>query len=115
MRVRATVLVDRDRTYVSIDGRTYEVPHDDEGRDGPGAAGTESAALSPMTGVLAALHVAPGDEVASGAPLFVVEAMKMEYVVRAPRDGVVEAVAGEVGGQVALGQEIVTFATEADA
>ena len=62
-----------------------------------------------MTGTLMALHAEVGAAVAEGEPLFVVEAMKMEYVVRAPRDVVVASVDGAVGGAVQIGQAVVTF------
>ncbi|MFN3430037.1 MAG: biotin/lipoyl-containing protein [Candidatus Sericytochromatia bacterium] len=47
---------------------------------------------TPMAGVVTALHVAPGQTVATGDPLAVVEAMKMRYTLSAEAEGVVEAV-----------------------
>ena len=110
LRLRATVYVGRDVTYVCINGQTFEIPHDDDAAAAAAHAGGELAAISPMTGLLAAVHVEPGQAVESGAALFVVEAMKMEYVVRAPRDVTVEAVNGAAGEQVELGAEVVHFA-----
>lgn len=112
LRVPATVFVARDVTYVSVRGCTYEVREDDAATAAAHTTGSETAAVSPMTGVLAKLHVTSGQAVASGEPLFVVEAMKMEYVVRAPRDVTVDAVQGAEGEQVELGAEVVTFASE---
>jgi biotin carboxyl carrier protein len=57
------------------------------GRDGP----TEVHAMIP--GVVVSVSVVPGDAVAAGQQLLVVEAMKMQNEVRAPRDGVVGRVA----------------------
>jgi urea carboxylase len=57
--------------------------------------------------------VAPGDEVGANSPLFVVEAMKMEFVVEAPRDIVVDAVRAAEGEAVDIGQVVVTFRVEA--
>ncbi|MCM3924711.1 acetyl/propionyl-CoA carboxylase subunit alpha, partial [Frankia sp. AiPs1] len=59
-------------------------------------------ARSPMPGTVIAVHAAAGDEVAVGAPLVVVEAMKMEHTVGAPVAGVVKDVLVGVGEQVTL-------------
>ncbi|MBT2133059.1 acetyl/propionyl/methylcrotonyl-CoA carboxylase subunit alpha [Croceibacterium sp. LX-88] len=53
--------------------------------------------LSPMPGLLVRLHVAQGDKVVTGQPLATVEAMKMENILRAQRNGTVKAIAAEVG------------------
>lgn len=65
--------------------------------------------LSPMPGLLAQLLVEPGSEVKSGQHLAVVEAMKMENVLRAERDGKVAAVLAEVGDTLAVDQPILEF------
>jgi biotin carboxyl carrier protein len=62
-----------------------------------------------MTGTLARIHVSPGDRVAGGGILFVVEAMKMEYAVRAPRDVTVAEVRGTEGGSVTVNEAVVVF------
>jgi 3-methylcrotonyl-CoA carboxylase alpha subunit len=69
--------------------------------------GAEAGGLeAPMPGVVTKVLVAQGDRVQRGQPLVAVEAMKMEHMVRAPRDGQVKAVRvkqGElVGGGAAL-------------
>jgi 3-methylcrotonyl-CoA carboxylase alpha subunit len=53
--------------------------------------------------------VAAGSRVAKGAPLLVMEAMKMEHTIVAPDDGTVEAVLYGAGEQVAEGAPLVTF------
>src|SRR5690606_13712447 len=53
--------------------------------------------LSPMPGLLVALHVAEGDAVEPGQPLATVEAMKMENSLRAQRAGTVKAVTASEG------------------
>jgi acetyl-CoA/propionyl-CoA carboxylase biotin carboxyl carrier protein len=57
---------------------------------------------SPMPGTVLAVRVVEGEKVAAGAPLVVVEAMKMEHTLTAPIDGVLTAVPARVGAQVAL-------------
>ncbi len=60
-----------------------------------------------MPGRVAAVKVAPGQRVAKGDELLVVEAMKMENALRAPRDGVVRAVHVAAGDMVAPGRALV--------
>jgi propionyl-CoA carboxylase alpha chain len=62
-----------------------------------------------MTGLVTKVHVAAGAAVGKGAPLFAVEAMKMEYVVRADREVVVAEVKAAAGDRVAVGAVVVTF------
>jgi 3-methylcrotonyl-CoA carboxylase alpha subunit len=62
---------------------------------------------SPMPGRVLEVKVKPGDAVVKGQPLIVVEAMKMENIVRAPRDGRIRAVAVAVDARVASGQTLI--------
>jgi 3-methylcrotonyl-CoA carboxylase alpha subunit len=101
----ATVLVIRDnrQTRVALFD-PFDV--DLDAMDESGGA----AIKSPMHGKLVALMVKPGDAVARGQKLAVVEAMKMEHALAAPRDGVVAEVIGEVGAQVGEGARVVVLA-----
>ncbi len=65
--------------------------------------------LSPMPGLVVALHVAVGDAVKAGQPLAVVDAMKMENVLRAERDGRVAKVHVAVGASLAVDQVILEY------
>ena len=96
-----------DTAWVAIDGRVFEMRAADVGAAPKKDA--EPFAVSPMTGVVAKVAVRPGDHVASGGALFVVEAMKMEYVVKAPRDVRVGEVRRRAGEKVTLGEIVVTF------
>ena len=60
--------------------------------------------VSPMPGVVMAVNVAIGDQVKVGDPLVVIEAMKMEHVVRARRDGHVVHCNVAFGAKVRVGQ-----------
>ena len=66
--------------------------------------------LSPMPGLLAQLAVTEGQEVKAGEVLAVVEAMKMENLLRAERDGTVVKIHAEAGSSLAVDQKIVEFA-----
>ncbi len=69
--------------------------------------------VAPMPGSVVQVLVAAGATVTAGTPLVVVEAMKMEHVVRAPHDGVVETIRVAVGDVVADGFELAVMAAEA--
>jgi propionyl-CoA carboxylase alpha chain len=62
--------------------------------------------VSPMPGLLVRLDVGAGDKVEAGQPLAVVEAMKMENILRAEKAGVVKAVEAEAGDSLAVDQVI---------
>ena len=66
--------------------------------------------LSPMPGLLVKLAVAAGQEVKAGEVLAVVEAMKMENVLRAERDGAIARIHVEPGASLAVDQPILEFA-----
>jgi biotin carboxyl carrier protein len=76
--------------------------------DRPAGGPLEIRAIIP--GRIAAVSVAPGDEIAAGHTLLVIEAMKMQNELRAPRDGRVETVAVGVGETIDLGQLLVVLA-----
>lgn len=81
-----------------------------------GEAEAEDAAdhvLSPMPGAVRAVLTAPGQAVKSGEPLVVLEAMKMEYTLRAPRLGQVASVLVSVGDQVDQGALLLNLEPEA--
>jgi propionyl-CoA carboxylase alpha chain len=62
-----------------------------------------------MPGLVVALHVGEGAEVKAGDALAIVEAMKMENILRAERDGVVEQQLASAGESVAVDQPILKF------
>lgn len=72
------------------------------GSGGPAAGGpVDVRAIIP--GRIVALDVAQGDGVTAGQQLLVLEAMKMQNELRAPRDGVIEGVAVAIGATVEVG------------
>ena len=66
--------------------------------------------LCPMPGLVVSVSVAEGDQVKAGQPLAVVEAMKMENVLRAERDGTIGKVNARAGDSLAVDQVILEFA-----
>jgi len=65
--------------------------------------------LAPMPGLLTRVEVSEGDKVESGQPLAVVEAMKMENILRAEKAGVVKAVNFGAGESLAVDAAILEF------
>jgi biotin carboxyl carrier protein len=65
---------------------------------------------APMTGRVVKVAAAPGQAVRASDVLVVLEAMKMEYRLVAPRDGTVESVGCSEGERVDLGRVLVTLA-----
>ena len=64
---------------------------------------------APMPGKVIQVHVAPGRAVARGAPLLVLEAMKMEHTIAAPGDGEVMEVHYAAGELVEEGAELLSL------
>ncbi|WP_392468161.1 carboxyl transferase domain-containing protein [Arsenicicoccus cauae] len=84
----------------------------DVSTDGParGDRTDEGVLTSPMPGVLTGYEVAPGDIVTAGAPVAVVEAMKMEHVLRAPVSGTITTVHLAPGEPVTAGTPVLELA-----
>ncbi|HUC46286.1 MAG TPA: biotin/lipoyl-containing protein, partial [Hyphomicrobiaceae bacterium] len=74
------------------------------------APDTSKLLLCPMPGLVKAIHVGPGQEIKVGDALCVVEAMKMENILRAERDGIVKAVKAKPGDSLAVDAVIMEFA-----
>lgn len=73
------------------------------------AAGGETHLKAPMPGRIVALLVEPGVELTAGAPLLVMEAMKMEHTIAAPVAGKVAEFYFAAGDQVQDGDDLVDF------
>jgi propionyl-CoA carboxylase alpha chain len=72
-------------------------------------ADTSKTLVSPMPGLLSSIAVSEGDPVKAGQEICVVEAMKMENVLRAERDGTVSKILAAAGDSLAVDQPIVEF------
>lgn len=73
------------------------------------AADTSKFLLCPMPGLVKSIAVEAGQEVKAGEPLAVVEAMKMENILRAERDCVVASIAAKPGDSLAVDAVIMEF------
>ncbi len=136
-RVQADVapLPDGESYSLLVDGRSYEVAVEEDGATlrvrlggrtfrasvrsplekvlrevrATGPAGAGSVLAAPMPGLIVALKAGPGDAVAAGQALLVMEAMKMQNELSAEADGVVETVHVTVGQSVEAGHPLITL------
>ena len=109
-RLAATIVPQGERRVVFIGGRASaltlvdpfagkDADHEEEG----------AGLLAPMPGKVIALLARPGAAVEKGAPLLVLEAMKMEHTISAPHAGTVKAFRYAAGDQVDEGASLVDF------
>jgi len=94
---------------VFVRGGEYGVEFIDPRLASQAATGTAGRLVAPMPGTIIRIAVEEGQEVTKGAALVVVEAMKMEHTVAAPRDGRVKALKFAVGDLVDEGAELLVL------
>jgi 3-methylcrotonyl-CoA carboxylase alpha subunit len=93
--------------HVFAPGRRLSVARRDPLDRAAEAGGGEGVTRSPMPGLVKAVFVAPGQAVAAGERLAVLEAMKMEHTLTAARDGTVAEVLVAPGAQVEAGAALI--------
>jgi biotin carboxyl carrier protein len=97
---------------VAIAGYRFEVEvHDPRSwspKSAPGGHGI-AAMASPMPGKVVRVLVAEGEAVEAGQGILVVEAMKMQNEIKAPRSGIVVSLAVREGATVAAGEPLATI------
>jgi 3-methylcrotonyl-CoA carboxylase alpha subunit len=108
-RVRAAVVPSGERRQVFFEGRSWPLALVDTLHVGGEGEEVEGGLRAPMPGKVIAVLVQPGARVEKGAPLLVMEAMKMEHTISAPRIGVVKEIRYAPGDQVSDGAELVDF------
>jgi len=100
-----TAVVEGDTVSLAHDGAVFEISRTSVTHAGEGGASSDPHLDSPMPGTVVLVHAADGSHVEVGDPVVVVEAMKMEHVLRASVAGTVSLKTG-VGEQVARGQTL---------
>ncbi|MDH5338914.1 MAG: acetyl-CoA carboxylase biotin carboxylase subunit [Rubrivivax sp.] len=112
-RVRAAMAApDAGSLWLAVDGRRLHLRVKTAGADAHQAAG--GRIVAPMPGVLIAVEASPGQPVARGDVVAVLEAMKMQYQIVAPVDGTVAAVAVARGQQIAAGDLMIDIREDAE-
>jgi 3-methylcrotonyl-CoA carboxylase alpha subunit len=108
-RLEAAVVRRNDELTVVVDGTNHVLQVVNPMAAAESGAVDTGRLTAPMPGKIVAVRVAAGQTVKRGAPLLVLEAMKMEHTITAPADGVVDRVRYAVGDQVDEGAELVGF------
>jgi geranyl-CoA carboxylase alpha subunit len=94
---------DGPRLWLHLEGETFFIEESRGSRKSSDAADEASPDIkAPMPGKITKVLVAVGEEVSKGQVLIMMEAMKMEYSLKAKVDGTIETLGAAVGDQVAL-------------
>jgi 3-methylcrotonyl-CoA carboxylase alpha subunit len=109
LRMQATAVSAEDTHHLFFAGQTFVFRLLDPLASEADGGSHESSLLSPMPGLLTMLLAEPGAHVEKGTPLLVMEAMKMEYTIKAPATGKVESFFFGVGDQVPEGTQLLRF------
>jgi 3-methylcrotonyl-CoA carboxylase alpha subunit len=108
-RMAATVVAAGEKRHVFLNGRCFVLAAVDPLFHAGEGGGAEGRLTAPMPGKVIALVAKIGARVDKGAPLLILEAMKMEHTICAPAAGTVKAFRYAVGEQVTDGAELVDF------
>ena len=109
VRKRASVLHDGNRLTIFRDGRSDRLEIFDPVAAAGGQEGAGGGLTAPMPGKIIAVLTEPGQSVAAGDKLVVMEAMKMEHTISAPVSGSVREIFFAVGDQVDDGAELIAI------
>lgn len=110
---RCVVARDGDERWIWVDGHVHHLQIASDTR--PRSVATTGALNSPMPGQVLKVLVQPGDVVRKNQTLVILEAMKMQYEMMSPRDGIIATVHAREGTQVPGGVALVTLADEPSA
>lgn len=107
--VKAIVTDGENEKFVFIDGNVFKVkPVELTGRRKKRKKESDESDLdSPISGKIIKIEVKKGDKVKKGDVLVIIEAMKMEYLIRAPYNGLVKKVNFNENDQIEIGQTTV--------
>jgi 3-methylcrotonyl-CoA carboxylase alpha subunit len=107
--VRGAVVVDGEDVHVFANERHTVLRYNDPLVHAGEAEDEGGRLTAPMPGKIVAILVKKDDVVEKGTPLLIMEAMKMEHTIAAPRDGVVEELLYATGDQVEEGVQLLAF------
>ncbi|GLW95734.1 acetyl/propionyl/methylcrotonyl-CoA carboxylase subunit alpha [Actinokineospora globicatena] len=106
--------LDGDTLWLAAEGRTWAVAEHSALEGAAATAAGGGPITSPMPGTVLVVKVSAGERVDAGAPLLVVEAMKMEHTITAKVGGVVSELLVQAGNQVALNQTLAVVTPSED-
>jgi 3-methylcrotonyl-CoA carboxylase alpha subunit len=108
-RINATVVVAGEKRHVFLHGRGFPFAAVDPLFHAGEGGGAEGGLTAPMPGKVIALIAKAGDKVEKGAPLMILEAMKMENSIVASRDAVIEKVNVVLNQRVEASTPLILF------
>lgn len=107
--IKGTLWVHHNGRVFTVDAGTGR-----KSRKKAGAGGSSDQVIAPMPGKVTKILLNPGSAVSIGQAVLVMEAMKMEYTLKAEIEGTIDSVNCAVGEQVALGKALVRIKPTAD-
>jgi 3-methylcrotonyl-CoA carboxylase alpha subunit len=107
--VRGTVVRDGEMFHVFTGGAHFPLNYNDPLAHAGETEAEGGRLTAPMPGKIVAVLVEKGKTVEKGAPLLIMEAMKMEHTIAAPANGTVEDLLYGVGDQVGEGAQLLAF------
>lgn len=108
-RHKATAVPDGNHRHIFLAGQAFVIERLADLQRATDRETSGGGLRAPMPGAVITLLVEPGATLEAGAPLLVMESMKMEHTIVAPSDGVVTGFHYAVGDQVLAGAELVDF------
>ncbi len=105
--IKAVITQGEKEKYVFVEGNVYKVNHVELTAKKKTRKKEEGNLNSPISGKIVNVKVKKGDKVKKGEVLMVIEAMKMEYLIRAPFKGTVKRVNFKENDQIEIGEETV--------
>lgn len=114
---KAEVQLIKNTLWVHSNGRTFAVENAGQGRKSRKAGSVigSNQVASPMPGKITKILIVPGQEIEKGQAVLVMEAMKMEYTLKAEVAGKVLDIACLTGDQVVLGKVLVKIEKKTEA
>ncbi len=112
LRLHATLVRQGDELIVLTQGESHRLTLRNPLTEGMEDEVNTGSLAAPMPGTIIQVLVEEGQRVEQGAPLMILEAMKMEHTIAAPQAGRVEAINYRVGDQVQEGAELLVIGAE---
>jgi 3-methylcrotonyl-CoA carboxylase alpha subunit len=109
-RWRARYFLDGAHIHLWSDGQHFDIALDDPRLQEFSATAIQGGLTTPLPGVVVAVSTKVGQSVRAGDILMVIEAMKMEHSIRAPRDGIVKVIHFRHGDRVPEGSQLLELA-----
>lgn len=105
-QIEGKVLKVKDTLWVHLNGETFTYKPETGGRKDKSAAAQTGVITAPMPGKIIKINIKSGQKVEEGTVVIIMEAMKMEYSLKADKNGNICYLGCAAGDQVQLGQKL---------